>query len=375
MRKEDAAALEAKYVEVPGADDHQFAKAIGVFLPSIKELRSEIFSDFSPTSFGVGWWSGYQTLDPKRRILISDQLWQSLSSVQDNVIEAKLHLLELLDLWDQEDAVMKDAVQIIDGEPRFIIPARVCAKDDLPNHLANMHLKGLFGSLSSSIDCLSAGVIGVTGVRQKLIEAGYSGLRKHLREKFDYANEMQQTLPAKLDDIESAAGPKGWLSWLFDYRNMALHRGRRIRLSQVSPRPAGVLTPKGEQILRTDINHTLVSNPAVSEIESLKDRFLQPLSERGEVTLNEAIKSTAFFIEEIGKYLIKTWKARRADPTLIEQPLEQWPKIRDGEHRAFTGYQPGSLNVHADTIFSSEAMVTRMRSASLDGNNIEFWKK
>jgi len=375
MRKEDLASLNVKYTDGPDADDHRFAKAIGVSLPNIRTLRAEIFNDFDTKVCGVGWWAHHQRLDKKLRILISDQLWQSLSSVQDNVIEAKLHLLELLDLWDQEDRLMKNAVQIVNGEPRLLIPERAFAKDDLPNHFADMHLKGLFGSLSSSIDCVAAGIVGVMGVRQRLIETGYSGLRRHLRQEFNYANEAQKNLPVRLDEIESSAGPSGWLTWLLDYRNMALHRGRRIRMSQVSPRPAGVLTHRGEDILRTDINHTLVSNPAVSEIESLKDRFLQPLTERGEVTLNEVIKSTTFFIEEVAKYLIDAWKARRENPTLIEQPAEQWPKIRDGEHRAFSGYEPGSLNVRADTIYSSEAMVTRMRAASLDGDNIEFWKK
>lgn len=376
MRKEDLAVMNTKYNDNgSGSEDHLFAKAIGVSLPNIRILRAEIFSDFDTKSYGVGWWSGYQNLDTKRRILISDQLWQSLASVQDNLIEAKLHLMELLCLWDQEDILMKNAVQIINGEARLLIPAKISAKDDLPNHLADMHLKGVFGSLSSSIDCIAAGILGVLGIRQKLIEASYTGLKRHLKQEFKYATNLQQSLLTKLEEIESSAGPTGWMNWLFDYRNMALHRGRRIRLSQVSPRPAAVLNHKGEEILRTDINHCLVSNPAVSEIESLKDRFLQPLSERGEVTLNELIKSTSYLLDQIAAFLTETWRIRRTNPSIIEQPMEQWPTIRNGEHRAFAGYSPDSLKVRADVIYSNEAMITRMRAASLEGNNIDFWKK
>lgn len=73
MRKEDLAPLETRYTEGPDGDHHRFATALGVSLPALRELRSEIFKDFDVKLLGVGWWSGHKRLDVKRRILISDQ--------------------------------------------------------------------------------------------------------------------------------------------------------------------------------------------------------------------------------------------------------------------------------------------------------------
>ncbi len=173
MRKEELLKFEKPYTDRPEADDHLFAKAIGVNLSSTRLLRQEIFNDFDETTFGVSWWKDYSNLNFKERILISDQLWQSLSSVQENIIEAKLHLMSLVDIWDLEDQSMKDAVQIVNEKPKIIFPQRLKPKDDLPGHLASLHLKGLLGSLSASVDCLAAGIIGVMGLRLNLIEAGY----------------------------------------------------------------------------------------------------------------------------------------------------------------------------------------------------------
>ena len=33
-----------------------------------------------------------------------------------------------------------------------------------------------------------------------------------------------------------AAGPPGWVDWMLDYRNMLVHRGRRIEIGQLVPR-------------------------------------------------------------------------------------------------------------------------------------------
>ncbi len=183
------------------------------------------------------------------------------------------------------------------------------------------------------------------------------------------------SLPVKITEIESAAGPSSWLQWMMDYRNMALHRGRRIRFSQILPRTAKILSPKGNEIIRTDIVQVLVRNPAVSEIESLKDGSIEPLSEPAEVTFDELLRSTIYFIEEVTKLLCVNWKIRRTRPTIIEQPSMQWSTIRRGDYRSFAGYRPRMLNVKFGTTYTSEAMVKRMRAASLAGADIENWIK
>ena len=51
------------------------------------------------------------------------------------------------------------------------------------------------------------------------------------------------------------------------------------------------------------------------------------LPEDGAKTLRRLVESTTRVVEETSSYLIDLWQRRRTDPTLLEQPAEQWPEV------------------------------------------------
>jgi hypothetical protein len=101
----------------------RLARALQVDIPVWRQLRDEIFGDLDDHVFGVGWWApGPGT---SRRILISDHLYNCVPSVETNLIEARLHLVEAMDFWERESDFHARAVSISqDGSLRVQMPER-----------------------------------------------------------------------------------------------------------------------------------------------------------------------------------------------------------------------------------------------------------
>jgi hypothetical protein len=370
MRALDRISLEARY-ETDSLGHYEFAEPLGVQLPRIQELHKIIFDSLDEKKYGIGWWETYADLDFKRRILISDHLIQSLPAIQTNCIEAKLSALELYDYWDQQTHQIKDAVKVVNGKVSFQYPERVTRLDDLHSYMADLHLKGFLSSVCSAIDCLAAVCVGVMGLQTSLVKIGYPSLLNHLRDNkdFAYANPKQKELLTVLESIEGEVGPNRWLTWLFDFRNMAMHRGRRITFNQIFPHPLSTIQKPMAMAVPM-----LVSNPAVSEMESLKDGVYEILSEKAEDTINDSLRFSIMFIEKVTAYLDAVWKERIDNPELIIQPKSQWKTIRSGSHNSFSGYRPGTISTKMDSANVHPSHVKRMRAASLNGNDIKKWK-
>jgi hypothetical protein len=91
MRREDIEKLGVPYPE-SGVLDERFGNALGVTPSAVRELQREVFGDFDEKVGGVGWWAPHP--GTSRRILISDHLLQCIASIETNLVEARLHLLE-----------------------------------------------------------------------------------------------------------------------------------------------------------------------------------------------------------------------------------------------------------------------------------------
>jgi hypothetical protein len=110
MRRQEAELFNRPYEHASGDVGERFASALGIELLGVRALASEVFGDLDPNVFGIGWWSAYPNLGDKRRILIGDYLYCSIDSIELNLTEAKLHLLELLDWWERQSILIADAV-------------------------------------------------------------------------------------------------------------------------------------------------------------------------------------------------------------------------------------------------------------------------
>ncbi len=97
----------------PDVDDSRIAltDALGIPCRAIDGLWKLIFDDLDETIFGIGWWAAYPGLNEDTRILLSDYLHQTVASVEGNLLEAHIHLLELEDALDRHRAFIRTGLR------------------------------------------------------------------------------------------------------------------------------------------------------------------------------------------------------------------------------------------------------------------------
>jgi hypothetical protein len=78
-------------------------------------------------------------------------------------------------------------------------------------------------------------------------------------EQISFSNELEK--------IIDCAGPKGWLQWTSDYRNMVVHRARRHRLTLIDPYEDPNL--KGRPLAK--IIGLMARSPSRTDLEDLED--------------------------------------------------------------------------------------------------------
>lgn len=61
-----------------------------MILPAVHQLQRRVFADLDETRHGVGWWAPHP--GTSRQILIRDHLVQCITSVEVNLVDARLHL-------------------------------------------------------------------------------------------------------------------------------------------------------------------------------------------------------------------------------------------------------------------------------------------
>jgi len=91
MRTEDLERLARIYPNDNTEPDRRFNIAVGSSVPSAPKLIAALLSDFTD-NFGVSWWT---TLPTEERMLIGDYFCQCLMGIETNLVEARLHYLEL----------------------------------------------------------------------------------------------------------------------------------------------------------------------------------------------------------------------------------------------------------------------------------------
>ena len=259
-----------------------FPKAVGVNVPEMEALYRQIFNDLDDRVFGVGWWAPHP--GTSRRILISHYLLECVRSIRENLTEAALHLLEAVDQWDKESDFLADCISV-DKTKRLSVkvPPRRTPEDDLPRRMATLHAVGFFRAVMGALDCLGASIVGVLALPTSIQFADFRTPRQ-FRPKTTH--QLQSDVLIKLDHIVSEAGPTGWAEWVIDYRNMVIHRGRRVHINQIIPRRPPLLGPSGKVIPRMMTAEHLPSDPCRSQVESFLDNARLPgLTEHGELTM------------------------------------------------------------------------------------------
>lgn len=365
MRQEELTLLNEPYTDARGDIDRRFDSKVGADIPSAINLFNEITGDLDTKSFGISWW---QMVPVQERILISDYLYQCGDGVGKNLVEAKLHYWEWLDAREKQNHRIADGIKYqLDGEPYFKHPPSHSASDDLINRMETLHLCGFFQAIGSSLDCLGALIIGVLGLDTSLRHSSINSAEKSLLKVKDLGLpgiKLQIEFRNFFENVKTSSGPVDWLEWADQYRNIFVHRGRRLTHNEIIPREPPLYNPQGMRIPRVTSLMHLAKYPDKSEAEALV-KLDMLLDEDADETLKGVFKSTRELEEATCERLLAIWQERRNNPSLIEQPPTQWTTKRLRQC-SFSGYDPKAEALDLDAMTGHPVLFNRMKAASAD---------
>ena len=379
MRAVDVARLSQRCPE--GADGSTTSRALGVETQNWETLEGRIFNDLTTERpYGIGWWAPHP--GTSRRILISDQLYACTTSVSTNLVEAGVHWLELLDAVDREDTFQADVLRIVDGQTQVYPRPRMTPLEALGPGMVRLHEVGVARALSGALDCAAGTIIGVMALPLSILRADFGGVQRYFggerQAPTTDGEALQEQCGIQLTETIGHVGPAGWLDWLLSFRNMLVHRGRRIEIGQFVPREPALCDPRGRPILRTRVVNHLPLEPGRSDMDVHREPDVPPvLTEDVRQTLEGSMRSVCALVEALGEQLAAAWEWRRKHPAMLTQPRAQWLRV---DHAAtpdrpppFAGYAPGSyaydpgmFNLHPDT-------ARRLRAAALMDQQREEW--
>lgn len=364
MRQEEIKKLSEPYTAHKQGLDRRFESTIGADIPNAAKLVVEILNDLDEKTFGISWW---HSVPVQERILISDYLYQCTEGIEKSLVEAKLHYFEWLDARERTNELIVDSIKIDpSGEPYQKLPPAKAAIDELPYKLEAMHICGFFRAIGSSLDCLGGAIIGVLGLKSPLRKNDILRARRDLA-KIKNPSNPGEKLQAEFRDFLDAeivsSGPEDWLEWADQYRNMFVHRGRRLTTNQTHRRGPTLYKATGEEYLRATSTLHLAKHPDKSDVEALIKKDMV-LDEDADVTFKGIFKSCRDLNEAVCERLLSIWHQRRNDSSLIEQPASQWDtNIRPCK---FAGYDANAEPLNIDLMTSHPIVRHRMLAASVD---------
>ena len=270
MKASNLARLRQPYREGECSTNDRAVSALDLPMWRWKELEALILDDFVEHSpYGIGWWAPHP--GTSRRILISYQLYACVASVSANMIEAALHWLEYQDFAERDSERFADIVQIRDGKFDVVLPRPRNALEELSREMVVMHVAGITRALSAALDCLAGVIIGVIAIPAPILTAD---LGRKIREFFTKIGQgttdgerVQADFYRRFSEVIASVGPDGWLQWALDFRNMLVHRGRRLESGQFVPKLPQIYGPDGKPVLRSRRLTYLPRNPSMSDVE------------------------------------------------------------------------------------------------------------
>ena len=376
MRREDFDQFNISYDGLDSSGrELRSREALGVRTPAAHAVFEEIAADLSNTLFGIGWWAPHP--DKHRRILIADQLVLCAQSVEANVVEARLHLLELREARDKAAALMRGRVTATSAGARLQAAER--AGDELPAAMATLHMGGLLRAIGSALDCLAGVTIGVAAIPLSILRADFSRVLNFLRVLVpaDEGTRAQGEIGKSILVAIERVGPPGWLAWALDYRNMLVHRGRQMTMTHLLPEKSPILSATGLPTVYSRPVVLLPNDPGRSEVEVLLDapanHFM--LTEDATLTVEGVYESTVQLVEAASLVLLDLWRRRRNSPSLLVQPKKQWERIPATQPCGFAGYAPGTIEMAREGMHVHSLFYRRLLAAALTDPQRGEWER
>lgn len=381
MKAADIVRLSQPFPGGPDVSGRATVAALGVEIPAWDALEDRIFADLTEDApYGIGWWVPHP--GTSRRILISDQLYACTASVSTNLVEAGIHLLELIDAIEREDDFHADAIQIVRGIPTMRLRPRTTALEALGPEIVRMHEAGVARALSGALDCAAGSIIGVMALPRNILKADFMGVVLYLRNRKNWqrtqSHDYQRAFLADLNAMIDNAGPAGWFHWLLNFRNMLVHRGRRLEIGQFLPREPVLLDGRGRPVLRARVVTHLPLQPERSDVDIHREPNRPPvLTEDSRQTLEGAMGSVRYLLRALAERLTAAWDWRKANPAVLPQPQEQWAEVMppaQGQKRGFEGYAPGSHPYEPEQLMSHPRIGHRILAAALYDHQRDGWQ-
>ncbi len=337
---------------------------LGLNLEKSVQLGEEIFEDLDVITYGIGWWKTYSDLDTQTRIFLSDYLLTCARAIPDNLIEAKIELLELDHSVEDYRNWMNRGV---DGNSRYTVAPPQSPYEELSNRRVRTHPAGALRAWGSALDCVAGCIIGVTGIPADLVKANMHKAQESLR-KHSPRNQLLEQLHTSLEKAETDAGPAGWRDWLLGMRHTVVHRGRRTvtwsgNLGTKEVVDFDLRLPIAPD--RTEVDAIILSGGVIAAT------FEAPAADM----LNELSKTVGTYVNEACGLLKDLWSTRRADPGLLAQSPKQWKQpeglITLPSFRGFPHLTPQASVIASYGVSPEEDRRMRAAALRIDGNDIK----
>lgn len=358
MRPTDLARLRERYSDEESAldsPDERVATRLRVSVPAARGLAETIYGDLDETVFGIGWWHPH--VETRRSILIADHLYLATDALALCLLEARLHQLELEDMWDEEDRRLRRHL-LARGDPTKF-PPPVDATDELPFILDKLHLAGVFRAVAHALDCLAAVVVAIGDLPVNMKRASWPAVLRSLEAE-------NRPFPTELLELVRQSGPKAWIEWTLEMRNMLVHRPRVMSFGSIGV-IGGDLHVRIPPQERVHITQLLPRTPTGSAAEGLAAAgTFGPtlLTEDGSITVERLVRSTAQLTEGVAALAQDEWLRRRDAGEVQERATHQWPAVGTEIH-PFEGFAPGSVRPSPDVMMTNPRMSRRLKAAAL----------
>jgi len=195
---------------------------------------------------------------------------------------------------------------------------------------------GFFRAIVGTLDCLGATIVGVAALPTRILTADLASARAAFQSRKlpEAGRAIQMELFTHVENAVERVGPAGWLKWATDFRNMLVHRARRMEVLQSQRRESPILDAVGRSIVRAETTIQLPADPGRSEIEVM---FHRPnalvLTEAAQDTLEGVMASTLGFVTEVGghwsmcgvgvEHLLTFFLSQRSNGLMVRRQRQQ----------------------------------------------------
>lgn len=341
---------------------------------SILDFSNILVGDLEEDGEGfAGWQHNFSSVEAAREV--ADYIVGSAQAVGWNLQTLAVHLQDYKALRFSQDAAMT----MMRSKTGGMFP-------NPPNdHFNDKELRldaverAFFVTVGSVMDCLTAILIGLAGLKLDIHRAdsgvllpmtgaaGYPSkkdnekLFKSLGPLGDGQNEQVKAIRA-IATSWAQSGPDQWLDWTLGMRNMAVHREHRGEL----------IIADQQKDHSYKIWRMPASNPNLSNLQGFRaggDALQAYHLHEDLLKTMEGITGSANAAVAASVQSLQTlWALRKAAPSLITQPTEQW--LGNRRAIAFVGYDPGSPGISKRSgLTLNPADWKRLRAGGLGSTN------